>query len=1346
MNQLIPHFILEKYSEKKTSGSIKAFAMFIDLSGFTKLTNHIMKKGTDGAEELSIILNNIFEPLVSIVYERGGFIPYFAGDAFTAIFPKEKINALEVLGTADLVQELFKAGGLTDQNIETAKIKAKIGISFGKVNWGIIGNKHKTFYFKGPAIDGSAACQVHAFEQEIIVDKSLTKKVNKSNVIFEKKESSFYKLTSIQQTTPNLPKKKKLAEVKKEFLKDFFPENIIAYNQAGEIRNVVSVFISFEGVGRDKNLSKFINIILEAFYEFSGYFKEIDFGDKGGVVVGFFGAPITFENNISRALECVLSIQENIKPLQRRTKLRIRIGITSGLAYTGIIGGLQRNQYAAVGNAVNLAARQMMYANWGEILVNAEIGKERNFGFNSKGEINFKGIDGLMPTYQLIEKKSDATPFFTGKIIGRDKELKALTQLMSPLQEHKFAGVICIYGEAGIGKSRVSFELKKQLQGNNDINWFICQADQILQKPFNPFIYFFKKYFKQSLQKTTAENRLRFEHVFSKLVKECEENIKKTGNKKLSEILKEVIRTKTIIAWLIGLHDKKSLWSQLDALGRYRNTLATFINLILAECSLRPTVIELEDAHWFDNNSKAFIQEFSKSMREYPILILISSRYLDDGSKPRLFEPSVLKREAINYEEFDLNILSSDAIQTFASGMLEGEISEDFLELLLKATNGNPFYLEQLLEYFLESGLLELKEDVWHIKDKNIKLSSSINAILMARIDRLSTLVKETVKAAAVIGREFEVGVLSEVMQSQKDFIKKNGNAQLLLREQIKTAEKGHIWQAVNELRYIFKHSLLREAVYDMQLRTQLRELHRLIAQAIEKIYARHLEQKYADLAFHYEEAGVVDKMNFYLEKVANFARRNYQNQRAIRYYIKLLNNLEEGEDTAKIIKILFKKGSVQELVGNWERAEEVYKEALELAREFGDKLLIGRANNSLGNTLTLKGKYEEANMNLQIAAAFFEDIDDEIGKYKVYGNLGNVNFRQGLYEKAKKYYLKSLKISKAIHKELDNFRIASNLGLTFMNLGEYKEAIKVQEAQLKLSKEKGQKLGVATTSINLGIIYFEKGDYDKAMKFYKKGLSECKALGDRLFTSIAIGGIGSVYERKGDYKKAMKFFEEDLEISFDLGDKQGISIGYGLIGDLYVLQGNFDKGLEFSNKNLKLCRELNYQKGTAKALSTIADAFFYQKKYVEALRNYDEAIDIAKVIKNQRVLTYTLLQKTSLLLETGQYIEAKKHADEALIIAEKLGNDELLFNIGVLEARVSYMVEPSEKNKNRLLNWRAKAYTDKEKAAASYGIFMTNIPEDRELYQKEALVIYELMYEKIPKYLLHKRIQDLIS
>ncbi|MFM8487882.1 MAG: adenylate/guanylate cyclase domain-containing protein, partial [Bacteroidota bacterium] len=213
-----------------------------------------------------------------------------------------------------------------------------------------------------------------------------------------------------------------------------------------------------------------------------------------------------------------------------------------------------------------------------------------------------------------------------------------------------------------------------------------------------------------------------------------------------------------------------------------------------------------------------------------------------------------------------------------------------------------------------------------------MQINDSVKEIMMARIDRLSGLVKETVKAAAVIGREFELPVLSAVMAKQEDFVRRNGDLDTVLREQVQSAEKWQVWYAMNELRYIFRHSLLREAAYDMQLRTRLRELHHDIAEAIEQLYPES-EERYVDLAFHYEQAEDEKKTNKYLEKAARYSQRNFLNRQALSFYNKLIDNLLEiNKRSKKVVKLILRKGAVLELVGQWEEGEKNYREALSRA------------------------------------------------------------------------------------------------------------------------------------------------------------------------------------------------------------------------------------------------------------------------------------------------------------------------------------------------------------------------------------------------------------------------------
>ncbi|HHS96166.1 MAG TPA: adenylate/guanylate cyclase domain-containing protein, partial [Phaeodactylibacter sp.] len=649
------------------------------------------------------------------------------------------------------------------------------------------------------------------------------------------------------------------------------------------------------------------------------YFKEVDFGDKGGLMPFFFGAPTSYENNVRRALEFVLNVYEQTTALQDKG-LVLRAGISSGIAYAGIIGGASRSQYAILGNPVNLAARLTMKACWGQIRVDENVQKNPSFHFEFVESIHYKGIEEPVATFLLLDKKTDSHVVFSGAMVGRDEELGALLSFVEDSFLKGKAHITYIFGEAGVGKSRLAFELKNALEKNKDFYWFACPADQILHKPFSPFLSLLKDFFEQHADNKPEQNRQNFERIFQSLLQQL---TALPGEQYLST-KKELLRTKSILAAQLGIYYQGSLWSSLDAQGRYQNTLIAYKNYIEATALLKPLVLEIGDAHWYDTDSIGLLNALGKQLQDFPITFLVTSRYLDDGSKPMLFHNDILA--SVLTQAFDLNMLSAQAVRYFAEDKLGGATSESFHSFLMKISNGNPFYLEQILTYLQECQSIHKQNGQWNADTATLSLPNSMNAVLVARIDRLSKLVKETVKAAAVIGREFELPVLSEVMMQSEPNYQKKHNADTLLKQQVQKAEEGQIWSAISELRYIFKHALLRETIYDMQLHSRLRKLHLLIGSAIEKLYAQRLEEKYVDLAFHFEKAQVIDKTVYYLEKAADFARDNFQNQQAVAFYQKLEKIFKKQKQDKDIVRVLLKKGPVLEMIGEWEVAEENYR------------------------------------------------------------------------------------------------------------------------------------------------------------------------------------------------------------------------------------------------------------------------------------------------------------------------------------------------------------------------------------------------------------------------------------
>jgi tetratricopeptide (TPR) repeat protein len=552
---------------------------------------------------------------------------------------------------------------------------------------------------------------------------------------------------------------------------------------------------------------------------------------------------------------------------------------------------------------------------------------------------------------------------------------------------------------------------------------------------------------------------------------------------------------------------------------------------------------------------------------------------------------------------------------------------------------------------------------------------------LTARIDRLSDRVKETVKAAAVIGREFELPILSEVMLSQQNTHavernkkSKNGlfTEQLELREYVKNAEKGQIWRTIDEVRYIFRHTLLREAVYEMQLKNRVRNLHGLIAKAIQKVYKNTLEERFIDLAFHYEQAEEKANALFFLRKAAEQARLRFQNQAALDFYDRQLKWLNEPFEQMESAQVLLEKGAILQLTGKWQDAAIHFYEALDRADAANHLELRADSIGAIGQLEMLKGNYRPAKAYLETALQLLEaseSIDYQANKHfnnpksaLILGHLGNLYFRQGAYPEAETAFLKSIPLFQQYASVLGRVspQIVSNLGLTYMNQGNYDAGVLAQKNALHECELAGDTAGKAILSINIGIVYSEQGNDDAALMYLEQGLNFAKQLNNKQLVSIVVGCIGNVHRLKGNLEKAATFLEEDMRLTRELGDRQGIAIACELLGKLHSTRQEWDIAYQYLEQSLILCRALSYRKGIAKALHGLGEILLAEQKFAKAIDYFDEAIDISKQINNQFILGQCLIDKSKSLIEIKDVLMAQQMRNEAAIVAGQLGNKRL--------------------------------------------------------------------------------------
>jgi len=1218
MRNLIPHFVQEEYKKKNYEGTFEALTMFVDVSGFTPMTQALMEKGKRGAEILAAVMNGLFDMLVDAVYERAGFVSVFAGDAFTAIFPFGNENIpddmviLHVFACIDKIQSIFLRHGIQTTPFGQFALQFKVGISKGTVNWGIVGRTEKTYFFRGEAIDGCAVAEHHAEKGDIIFDERVAQTLRSvphiagsaGNISVVQK--GYYRLHEIPKAAvqklkrPKFPRRKALS---KKVVTRFLPDALIDFTEIGEFRNVAPIFISFEGISTVQELDDWAFVLLENIKTFGGYFNHLDFGDKGSVVLCGFGAPVAYENTIERALDFILAVKEDLQGFENLAGLKFRAGITYGTAYAGIAGGEKRCVYTFYGEVVNLAARFMMQAAWEEILVSEAVcNKAEQFIFEHKGDFPYKGFTEPVPTYTLIGQKPVVRrKVFTEQMIGRRAELQQLQDFAAPIFAGKFSGIAYIYGEAGIGKSRLAYALQEELQAQHTINWCNCPADQILRQPFNPFKTFFMRYFEQFSENTEAENKARFEEKYEALIEALNPHPgsppKGEGDSSPllvgegSGVRSELIRTKSIIGAQLGLFWPESLWEQLDAKGKYENTLSAIKNFFLAQSLLAPVVIELEDGHWIDSDSLVLLNVLTRNIADYPIFFLSTLRYNDDGAK------TIFQLEGVREFSIDLNYLSAEDVKHQAEAELEGSISNQLHNVLLEKTNGNPFFVQQLARYFVEQESITLKDDTWHLTSDALELPETVNAVLVARIDRLAEEVKDVVKTAAVIGREFDIVLLSTILK--KDVL-----------SQVQIVRKAQIWEELQELLYIFKHALLRDAAYQMQLKSRLCELHQLVAETMEALYATRSEKRYADLAFHYEKAEIGDKAIEYLGKAGDQAKAQYHNQQGIELYDRLLVQLQNVFGYAEVeIDTLLKKAEICELTGDWKACQQASEEALELAEQIDDKRRIGEANLLLGIIFWRAEQYDKAMTYFGQALELFEAAKVRAGIGRVYKNMGRVYWRKGDDNAAMACYEKALNI----YEELEDL------------------------------------LSIAITTNNIGILYTElKVNYDAAMTWYQKSLQISEELGEMLNRSSVLNNTGECYRLQGNYDAAMAHYEKALELYEELGDKLGIAIALANLGLVYKAKDDCDTAIDYYDRAIPIMRDLESKYFLCSCLIDKADTLFLLQRYEEAQTLNAEGLQIVEEIGDEEYIFKGKVLSVRIAFALGNE-DAQRRFDEML-------------------------------------------------------------------------------------------------
>ncbi|MCK4980625.1 MAG: AAA family ATPase, partial [Candidatus Delongbacteria bacterium] len=516
-----------------------------------------------------------------------------------------------------------------------------------------------------------------------------------------------------------------------------------------------------------------------------------------------FGAPYALENMHSRACDFAVSVRSlkklDIEPIT---------GISLGMSFTGFVGSEKRCEYTAIGAVVNKAVRYLNRAQSGDILIDTNIyeKKKNDLIVEIFQHEKFKGFSEETTVFKIIKKKEKVHDSVNlSGFVGRDTERDKLLEYVKPIFDNKFGGFIYIDGNAGIGKTRLISEVKRIILTNKFLNlpfgtnnWFFLPCDPILKKSLNPFNHYFKSYFEQSDNNSKEINQALFEAKIYELINDISDE----------EIKKELERSKSFLGSLVNLFWADSLYDQVDPKTKYENTIYAIKNFVKAKSLQEPVVIEIPDGVWIDKDSSKVLETLTQNIENYPIIIISDTRYLDDGSEMHIIKNDDILIERIKLDKFSKE-LSVKLIENILNPKANNDISipKQTVSFIRKKSEDNPFYIEQIILYLQKNDLLDLD---FSLKNKDFEIPSSINSIIIARIDRLKNDLKKVIQTASVLGKEFNIKVLSGMLNNKN------------IEEELNEGEKENIWSVLSELSYLFKHALISESVYEMQLKKQL--------------------------------------------------------------------------------------------------------------------------------------------------------------------------------------------------------------------------------------------------------------------------------------------------------------------------------------------------------------------------------------------------------------------------------------------------------------------------------------------------------------------------------------------